>query len=143
VQEICEIVNETSSSSGFVCTAELNLTGCEMLEPCEALGDAGDALRLDVEDCEPSVLRNGSCELRCREPYIGTPTLARCPLGAPGLLYTLPQCRLPCDQVPVGYEKTREHGWRCMAFYSGQVLESCRAERGVPWSWGSRVVNRQ
>ncbi|CAK0824065.1 unnamed protein product [Prorocentrum cordatum] len=89
------------------CSAEFVLVGCERFSACAPL-------ELDspyvAYGCS-SVASGESCEVRCRDPYVGEPTAATCPYGSSGaaqpLLYTLPSCDLSCDTVPVG-ENERE-----------------------------------
>eukprot|EP00928_Gymnodinium_smaydae_P011080 TRINITY_DN14139_c0_g1_i1.p1 TRINITY_DN14139_c0_g1~~TRINITY_DN14139_c0_g1_i1.p1 ORF type:complete len:2980 (-),score=351.33 TRINITY_DN14139_c0_g1_i1:81-9020(-) len=116
---------ETDCSLYPGCMAKLNLTGCIKLQPC--IVPAVAAHLYDLSSCS-SIEPGQECEVRCRHPFVGEPTMNLCPAGnidpTTPLVGALPDCRPFCDNIPPGYQKL-EDGWSCAEGYLGNVTKSC------------------
>lgn len=101
-----------------------------------------DICRYDALDCS-GIPQGGSCRIRCKAPFVGAATVARCEITGQTeeqeLVYELPSCRslIRQDQVscgdppviPVGYEQqelTTE--WICSKGYFGKAVRTCALE---------------
>ncbi|CAE7815734.1 unnamed protein product [Symbiodinium microadriaticum] len=117
------------------------LSGCGIPQSCVALEamEVWDSCIFDNSHCGEMV-PNSFCEVRCRAPYVGDPTFARCPTfninpNQP-VDWPPPVCVLDCpmpDPIPVGYELVRAGDpgmdildeWRCAPGYVGQAVSRC------------------
>ncbi|CAK9035728.1 unnamed protein product [Durusdinium trenchii] len=112
-------IAETSSPEGDCENAvelEISFTGCTKRQPC-----LGPDLSLGLR-------------VRCRFPFQGSPSIARCPadnilLEGAGLVFTMPDCQLPeCyDPVPSGYQYSLD-GWTCAEGFHGLAQRSCSTD---------------
>eukprot|EP00929_Paragymnodinium_shiwhaense_P074578 TRINITY_DN38177_c0_g1_i1.p1 TRINITY_DN38177_c0_g1~~TRINITY_DN38177_c0_g1_i1.p1 ORF type:complete len:3802 (+),score=435.99 TRINITY_DN38177_c0_g1_i1:883-11406(+) len=127
-QETCTVKNGT-------------LWGCVGFVPC--IGPVWlDKCQYDVSSCDGAA-NGGSCELRCKAPYVGAPVRAVCPedninrfgfvqFGGP------PSCTLNCPDpepgpgeeavVLQGYRRRQDGGWECDEGWAGQVLKLCELD---------------
>lgn len=121
ISTVCVVEEEFGN-----CTKEFNLTGCLPLTECAPPAVAPEFM-YDSSPCD-GVLPGETCEVRCRAPFHGKPTLAHCPgdntdsNAEPP--YTLPVCALGCDTVTPGFMKTMR-GWECAPGYAGNITAKC------------------
>lgn len=112
------------------------LRGCPSGKEAECLGEelSWGLCSLDLSDCS-SVDAGGTCQVRCREPFVGEPVNVSCPVGNidPTILLqgALPRCEPgSCGDpspVPLGYEKNAS-GWRCMDGWVGEPHFGCAVQ---------------
>ncbi|CAE7034772.1 unnamed protein product [Symbiodinium natans] len=117
------------------------LSGCGIPQSCVPLEatEVWDSCVLDNSHCGEMV-PNSFCEVRCRPPYVGAPTFARCPTFNIDPYHPVdwvpPTCVLDCpmpDPMPEGYELARQgeagveilDEWRCAPGYIGQAVSRC------------------
>ncbi|CAE7238419.1 unnamed protein product, partial [Symbiodinium sp. CCMP2456] len=113
------------------CVAEWRPIGCDRLHPCVAPTD--DLCRYNMSDCL-HVPPGGQCLIRCREPFVGGASLARCeennvdPMKILDWSPPRPSCALfICPEpeiVPPGYVRTADN-WRCAEGYVGAPKAFC------------------
>eukprot|EP00439_Symbiodinium_sp_Y106_P002359 s3421_g1.t1 len=107
------------------CVAEWRPIGCDRLHPCVAPTD---------DLCRRTVPPGGQCLIRCREPFVGGASLARCEENNVDITKILdwspprPSCALfICPEpeiVPPGYIRTADN-WRCAPGYVGAPKAFC------------------
>jgi len=109
-----------------------------------------DICRLDLSECT-SVEQASTCQVKCKSPYIGVPTVASCPpdntdpkqrllaysdvfktVGAQDWHFNLPQCTFVCPDVeavhmPAGgyFRKDENSSWECAVGYTGVTSFTC------------------
>eukprot|EP00927_Polykrikos_kofoidii_P037307 TRINITY_DN31431_c0_g1_i1.p1 TRINITY_DN31431_c0_g1~~TRINITY_DN31431_c0_g1_i1.p1 ORF type:complete len:1853 (-),score=121.15 TRINITY_DN31431_c0_g1_i1:222-5324(-) len=112
------------------------LIGCEGRMPCVA-PTTFDPCIVDTSNCS-NVLFGASCELRCRAPFVGTPSVARCPATNTDPLavvqYTEPNCALRCpdpdpESVGAGYVLRSTGEWHCADGWVGIAVKHCPVSR--------------
>eukprot|EP00928_Gymnodinium_smaydae_P069471 TRINITY_DN5296_c0_g1_i2.p1 TRINITY_DN5296_c0_g1~~TRINITY_DN5296_c0_g1_i2.p1 ORF type:complete len:2437 (+),score=447.74 TRINITY_DN5296_c0_g1_i2:1023-7313(+) len=116
------------------CTAFVEFTGCDPLQPCgEPQVSELERCLLDTSSCS-SVDPGSSCEVSCRPGLIDVsgPTRAFCPEGnvntSNEILWIKPRCDLSCEEPnpwPVGYERLRSGCWVCAPTHFGIAQEKC------------------
>ncbi|CAE8662915.1 unnamed protein product, partial [Polarella glacialis] len=115
----------TSSSSSFAPVPPPLCASCAV--PANA-----DMCVYDFSNCG-FLAAGGLCEVRCRLPYVGLATTARCPVtntqvGAE-FTWTRPTCSFQeCpdpDPVPLGFSRDGYGGFRCSEGYAGQSVRTC------------------
>lgn len=128
-------IAETSSPEGDCENAvelEISFTGCTKRQPC--LGPDLSSCQVESFNCQALLAPGSECEVRCRFPFQGSPSIARCPadnilLEGAGLVFTMPDCQLPeCyDPVPSGYQYSLD-GWTCAEGFHGLAQRSCSTD---------------
>eukprot|EP00931_Biecheleriopsis_adriatica_P054864 TRINITY_DN32329_c0_g1_i1.p1 TRINITY_DN32329_c0_g1~~TRINITY_DN32329_c0_g1_i1.p1 ORF type:complete len:2934 (+),score=344.49 TRINITY_DN32329_c0_g1_i1:623-8803(+) len=113
-----------------ICKSKPTLDGCVPIQACKPI--LSDACDLDVSDCT-QVMGGESCEIRCKDPYTGPPTIATCPEGnvntTTEMIWMRPSCQLTnCPigvTVPDGFVKDSIVGWRCANGFQGKASVNC------------------
>lgn len=112
---------------------EISFSGCAKRQPCT--GPDVSSCQLESFDCTDVLQPGESCEVHCRFPFIGSPTVASCPrdnilMDGRGLVWEAPSCVLPdCyDPVPPGYQFNAD-GWSCSEGFFGSAERSCGTDR--------------
>eukprot|EP00929_Paragymnodinium_shiwhaense_P012831 TRINITY_DN120723_c0_g1_i1.p1 TRINITY_DN120723_c0_g1~~TRINITY_DN120723_c0_g1_i1.p1 ORF type:complete len:3781 (-),score=827.89 TRINITY_DN120723_c0_g1_i1:177-10991(-) len=107
------------------CTPQSRLTYCAPVEL-----DWDDMCTYDVSDCA-KLWPNERCEVNCKYPYVGEPSVGICPQGNdnPFLAPTWrrPRCNLHCEdpeEDPIGYIKI-DGFWQCADGFIGAASTSC------------------
>eukprot|EP00913_Durusdinium_trenchii_P007827 g7346.t1 len=154
-------IAETSSPEGDCENAvelEISFTGCTKRQPClgpdlslglratnlggwpgsgadsEFFEKLASSCQVESFNCQALLAPGSECEVRCRFPFQGSPSIARCPadnilLEGAGLVFTMPDCQLPeCyDPVPSGYQYSLD-GWTCAEGFHGLAQRSCSTD---------------
>ncbi|CAL1156349.1 unnamed protein product [Cladocopium goreaui] len=135
VQVVCSMENCDVSPS--------TLTGCVRLQTC-TVPEADPCLY--TFDCGREA-PGDTCLVQCRSPYVGQPTVAKCPDGntvVQPLEWTPPSCECPDPSpIPEGYLKSEE-GWHCAPGFVGHAVKSCNSTRtcfSAPKLWGCAKVH--
>jgi len=117
------------------CTSRSVLTGCAPLASCLAptLLNEGECM-LDTSLCANGALAGESCEVRCRTPYSGSPSIAICPANNTDItrevVWMEPECKAQCPDpfpTPAGYVR-RELSWQCSEGYVGSASVECMVD---------------
>lgn len=125
---------------GSDCELWPKLEGCKPIVPCRFfITEPSDICKYAAPTC--ALVQPGTtCDIECKQPFVGEKRLAFCPPGntdASGLLYVLPACAEASSfdplPVPLGYMRTRA-GWQCEPGFAGaltlkcDMLENCNAD---------------
>eukprot|EP00439_Symbiodinium_sp_Y106_P081146 s906_g20.t1 len=117
------------------CTGILLLSGCLPIVPCLTPDPrAFDQCQFNFTGCD-QLTPGSTCNVSCRDPYVGNSTVASCkelnvdPLEP--LQFERPSCALLCpepDPVPEGYIRGSD-SWTCAPGYTGVASASCYMDR--------------
>lgn len=127
-------VRSSCESSWDCCEVHLALEGCNPILGC-AVPTEYDECVLDFSDCV-NISSGESCEVTCREPHVGLPTVAECldENTEPGrrIDWTPPRCQIlscpPPEPMPLGYDYDNEtRTYTCADGYAGRPSVACRA----------------
>ncbi|CAJ1361405.1 unnamed protein product, partial [Effrenium voratum] len=135
----CESVLVPVGHRSYPCEVQEGiLSGCGLPQPCvplEAMED-WDECMYDIAHCGEMV-PNSFCEVKCRVPYVGSSTFARCPTfnidPTTLVTWTPPTCVMDCpvpEPIPAGYVQ-QEDSWRCAEGYVGTAQSRCQLGNGT------------
>jgi len=115
------------------------LSGCGIPQPCVPMeaSELWDECRFDISHCGQMV-PNSFCEVRCRQPYVGNPTYARCATfntnPSTPVEWTPPTCVMMCpvpEPIPMGYVLQMDQTWTCAPGYIGRAQTRCQLGNGT------------